>query len=80
MFAFRLNAEDYVVELDIVVLQYPPVRRLLDDERAEASVNCLANWSLSTHQISMQSVQSFPRYGKGARTCARADVPHPWFV
>ena len=59
---------------------YKPVRRLLGDERAEVSVSCLSNWSLITHQIAVQPVQPFPRYGKGARTCERADVPHSWFM
>ena len=39
--------------------------------------HCLANWSLTIYQISAQYVQSFPRNGKGVRTCARADTPHP---
>ena len=34
------------------------------------------NGSLTTHQISAQSVQPFPRYLKGVRTCARAAIPH----
>ena len=57
-----------------------PVRRLLGDERAEVSVICLAKWSLTKYQISVQSVQPFLRYGKVARTCARVDIPHPWFM
>ena len=47
----------------------------------------LANGFLTTHQISAQSVQPLPRYGKGThlhvRTCARADVsttPMTWLV
>ena len=34
---------------------------------------------LPTCQISARCVQPFPRYGKVARTCARSDVPNPWF-
>ena len=62
-----------------VLCQHKPVRRLLGDERAEVSVYCLANWSLAKYQISVQSVD-FPENGKDARTCARADVPTPWFM
>ena len=42
-----------------------PVRRLLGDGRAKLSLNCQANWSLTTYQMSVQSIQLFPRYGKG---------------
>ena len=52
----------------------------MGDERPEVSVNYQANMSLATYQILVQHVQPFQRYGKGARTCALADVPHPWFV
>ena len=41
-------------------------------------INRLANGSLSSYQISAESVKTFPRYVKGThlhlRTCARADV------
>ena len=41
-----------------------------------SSVKRIANWSLTTHQISAQSVQPFPRYGTQGNiyTCARAHV------
>ena len=35
-------------------------------------VKRIATSPLATHKISVQSVQPFPRYGKGMRTCARA--------
>ena len=38
-----------------------PVKRHLCDERAEMIVSYLANWSLTTHQISVQSVHPFPQ-------------------
>ena len=40
----------------------------------------MATGTLITHQISAQCTQQFPRHGKGVRTCARADAPHPWLV
>ena len=36
--------------------------------------------NLTTHLISAQCARRFPRYGKGVRTCARADATHPWLV
>ena len=40
-----------------------------------SSVKRKATGPLATHQISVQSVQPFPRYGKGMRTCTRTAVP-----
>ena len=34
-----------------------------------ACIECIASWSITTHQISAQCVQPFLRYGKGLRTC-----------
>ena len=36
-----------------------------------------ATGSLTTHLISAQCAQRFPRYGKGVRTCVRADASQP---
>ena len=41
----------------------------------ERHVKRVAIGSITTHQISEQSVQPFPRYGKEVGTCARAAVP-----
>ena len=53
--SFRWHGRD-----NNVTTKIQPVRRLLGDERAEVSVNCLASWSLITYQISVQTVQPFP--------------------
>ena len=39
-------------------------------------VQCIARGPLKTHQLPAQSVQPFPRFGKGVSTFARARVPH----
>ena len=51
-----VNFEMKFLVFVIVVGESKPVRRLLGDGRPEVSVNCLANWSLITYQISLQSV------------------------
>ena len=43
---------------------------------ALASVKRLANGSLTTYQISAQSILSFPRYGKGARARVHMQMYH----
>ena len=68
--------------LPLLVISLKPVRCLLIDERKrkwiDACVNYLAN-GLKQHTEFQRNPSSRSR-GKRARTFARADVPHLWFV
>ena len=56
----------------------------LHNDRGRSRDRCVkrqANGSLTTNQISAQSIQPFPiRKRRHICTCARAGVPHPWPV